>query len=370
MQTFDFIEHADFRKSLETDYKDMAHCLEGKAWKSVQVLAGSIVEAMLVDYLVAAKYAPPGGKDVLKFDLAEAVTACKGQKVISDRTADLCSVIRSYRNLIHPARAVRLQEQAPDENSATVAYRLIQIIANELAKAREEKVGMTAEQILQKVCSDANSLSILKHLLEATSEKQRRALLLELIPTRHQGELEFGEDSFVAARLEKAFVTTYEACGSQTQELAVEALMTMIRQGGSDDNDRHISAFFGPHMFPMLKSGDRQVVLDYVLGRANPVYNFTTLKFVKGFEDLVGVADVQRWIDPYVRTMVNASDKDLIAAAERQLTNVFDPAWTPVQTEARKRLQFWFDRYKQMTSFPAARIQPIKDILDYIDLWA
>ena len=46
MPMFDFITEKDLRVSLEGDYAEMQKCVEASAWKSGQVLAGSIVEAL------------------------------------------------------------------------------------------------------------------------------------------------------------------------------------------------------------------------------------------------------------------------------------------------------------------------------------
>src|SRR5438093_874801 len=54
MPMFDFIAGDDFRQSLEGDYRDLTGCVEAKAWKAVHVLAGSIIEAVLLDHLDAA----------------------------------------------------------------------------------------------------------------------------------------------------------------------------------------------------------------------------------------------------------------------------------------------------------------------------
>jgi hypothetical protein len=136
MQKFDFITGAQFRESLENDYGEMVRCFDSKSWKSVQVLAGSIVEALLIDYLLATNDPPRGGKDPLRMDLAEAVNICKAEGVLSERTADLSSVVRSYRNLIHPGRTVRLNEAQPSENSAKIALALVDLLVEEVANTR------------------------------------------------------------------------------------------------------------------------------------------------------------------------------------------------------------------------------------------
>src|SRR5579872_2925896 len=103
--SFDFITQPEFRKSLEADLGEMQRCLSVNAHKSVHVIAGSIVEALLIDYLIETNAATKAGKDPLKLDLAQAVDLCRKEKIISDRAADLSAVIRGYRNLIHPGRA-------------------------------------------------------------------------------------------------------------------------------------------------------------------------------------------------------------------------------------------------------------------------
>src|SRR6185312_10967285 len=108
---FDFISDQQFKASLLADYGEMLKSLESGAWKSVHVLAGSAVEAILVDYLLTTDYQKRKGSDPLKMDLAGAIAACKDEGVLSEKAADLSSVVRGYRNLIHPGRVIRLKEK-------------------------------------------------------------------------------------------------------------------------------------------------------------------------------------------------------------------------------------------------------------------
>lgn len=65
--TFDFITETEFRQGLQEDYAELLKCEGVSAWKAVHVLAGSIVEAVLVDYLVGAGHHKPGSlEDVAK----------------------------------------------------------------------------------------------------------------------------------------------------------------------------------------------------------------------------------------------------------------------------------------------------------------
>jgi len=92
MLSFDFIVHEDFRRSLEGDWRELQACYESHAWKSVHVLAGSIVEALLIDGLSSATCSIPHA-DLLKKELSALIALCKEAGIISDRTAQLSTVI-------------------------------------------------------------------------------------------------------------------------------------------------------------------------------------------------------------------------------------------------------------------------------------
>lgn len=48
---FDFISDDNFRNILQRDFEELNKCIEIKASKSVLILSGSIIEAILTDYL-------------------------------------------------------------------------------------------------------------------------------------------------------------------------------------------------------------------------------------------------------------------------------------------------------------------------------
>jgi hypothetical protein len=95
------------------------------AWKAAHVLSGSIVEAVLVDHLLGIGYSK---KDPLAMTLEAPIDAGKAEGILSDKAADLSSVIRGYRNLIHPGRVLRLGETV-DEEGARIAEALVSLMS-------------------------------------------------------------------------------------------------------------------------------------------------------------------------------------------------------------------------------------------------
>jgi hypothetical protein len=180
---FDFITEASFRASLESDYRELTRCLKNGAWKAVHVLAGSVVEAVLTDHLVGIDYQKKSGKDPFKMELGPIITACRDEKIITERTADLSSVIRSYRNLIHPGRIARLKEKV-DAKTASIAKALVDVVTDEVSAAKAVTYGFTAEQIANKIEKDSSAIALLTHLLEETKDHERERLVSEVLPNR------------------------------------------------------------------------------------------------------------------------------------------------------------------------------------------
>jgi len=143
MTMFDFVAGEGFRSSLESDYRELNVAMEARAWKAVHILAGSIIEAILIDYLVASNYKNTPRNDLLKLDLDKAISACKQENVLSEKAASLATVVRLYRNLIHPGRIERLGEKV-DENGAKIAQALVAIVVDEISQRSQEKFGYTA----------------------------------------------------------------------------------------------------------------------------------------------------------------------------------------------------------------------------------
>ena len=130
MATIDFITDDEFRLSLTSDLDELEKALENKSIKAAHVLAGSIVEAVLIDYLISET--PADRERLLKLDLGKAIDECQKRGVIGSRTANLSSVVREYRNLIHPGLVIRKQEKISDK-TAHIANSVVSVILEEIA---------------------------------------------------------------------------------------------------------------------------------------------------------------------------------------------------------------------------------------------
>lgn len=348
MPSFDFITTKEFRESLEADYTELKHSVENKSWKSAQVISGSIVECLLVDYLVANPTACPAGKNALNLSLGECVTACKNEGVISESTADLCSVIRNYRNLIHPGRAVRLGEKPPSKESATIANMLVDLILDEIEETRRKSVGLTAEQIISKIERDASAMSIVEHLLQEVSEEQRERLLIDQIPIAYFFSLENG-DFHLSQRLTRVFNSTYRASGDETKKKAGLEILRVIREDDGPKVKEYVEKFFIHNSLTFLTPIQQKLIREHIFGRGSPTISQDSWRIFSDISNYMEPAEAERWVDPVIRTLLSSTTPAILRnMVDDYLDSMPIIVSDAIATAVLKRIEHWIKRYQQV----------------------
>jgi hypothetical protein len=310
MSKFNFINSPEFRDSLENDHSEMQTAINSRTWKAAQVLAGSIVEALLVDHIISAKIPIPGTKDPLRLELAEAITICRTNKIISDRAADLCSVIRSYRNLIHPGRQIRLGEDQPSQQSAEIASALVHLITDDLAKVRRGIFGFTAEQIVAKLEKDHNALTLLPHLLKEVHENEIDRILSGVLSARYF-ELDHlvdpdNYDSVSAAqhRLTRGYRIVFSSAPEQLKKKATQRFVMILKNEEGLHIDSFADSFFDPDDFRYVSEKDKPMVKEYLFSKLPSAYDPAAAERAISLAPLVESNNMKIWLDPFVRALV------------------------------------------------------------------
>ena len=311
MASFDFITDERLRTSLEADYAEVLACTQAKSWKAVHVLVGSIIETVLMDYLIATDYKSRGKADPLQMDLGQLIVACAKERVLSDKTVQLASAIKSYRNLIHPGRAIRLEEVA-DENGTTVARALLEIVVNEVSASKKEQYGYTAEQIVGKLERDASAVGILPHLLKEVRELERERLLVKVIPKRYfELDESLGQDlfsgEFVAEtqdRLSQCFRSAMSVASEETKKKVMRNFVAILKEEDQHKVLTYETAFFKASDLKYLPPADAMLVKEHLLSRLSKEVELPLLKTIEGLAEFVASDDIQRVVDPMIRAMV------------------------------------------------------------------
>ncbi len=141
-----FILDPQFRENLRQDLSGTNRALAGGEWKAATVLAGSILEALLLWALqqqsreevakMAAelhpgtlKKLPPTDRE--RWNLHEYVEVSAALKLIEPDTATQARLANEYRNLIHPGRTMRLAKHC-DRGTAFGAIAAVEMIIRDL----------------------------------------------------------------------------------------------------------------------------------------------------------------------------------------------------------------------------------------------
>lgn len=111
---FAFITDPELRRILERDYIEIQRAFIAQCWKSVIILCGGAIEAILMDLLLqnpsgaqAAAKAPRGRSDISRWDLADLINVSVELRLVTNAVEKLSHPVRDYRNLVHPGNEVR-----------------------------------------------------------------------------------------------------------------------------------------------------------------------------------------------------------------------------------------------------------------------
>lgn len=136
---FPFVKDARLRTILERDYSEIQRAFIATCWKSVIVLAGGAIEAILTDLLLqhpkGAKAASKASQkpDITAWDLADLINVCVELKLVSTGIERLSHPVREYRNLVHPGNELRNKLTfGPEE--AKIALEVLHILHRDLSK--------------------------------------------------------------------------------------------------------------------------------------------------------------------------------------------------------------------------------------------
>lgn len=177
---FEYISDSVFQEILRRDYNELKKCHEAGAAKSILVLCGSILEAMLSDYF--CENLPPNETKatILQKTLGTLLDLAETSLIITKSDKNLATVIKDYRNIIHPGREVRKQENF-DIGSAELSIKVLELILNKIENKYREKFDINADDILDNLDEDWNYSSIYGLVITKLNSNQRKKLFEEFL---------------------------------------------------------------------------------------------------------------------------------------------------------------------------------------------
>ena len=144
--TFSFIDEADLRIDLLSDYGSASRAFSTGDWKAATVMAGSLVEALLLWRL--ARLEPKQRREAVQalqmgvdpellegpgWGIWQYAEVASHLKLIEEHTFSEVRQLKDFRNLIHPGRSIRLGRKC-DRGSAYVGLAAIEFVRADCSK--------------------------------------------------------------------------------------------------------------------------------------------------------------------------------------------------------------------------------------------
>ena len=328
---FDFIVNEPLRASLTADHTELRTCFNGECWKAVHVLAGSIIEAVLIDHLLAINHQTSDPNHLYSLTLGPLIDLCVKEQIISKKAANLATVIKDYRNLIHPGRQFRTKD-TPDKDSATISDTLVDIITKEIAEQRKLTVGYTADQILNKIQIDTSSIKFFGHLIADMSESEMEKLLLNSIPNRYfeivdQMETvgpDFGApDEETLGALSQAHRHVFQKSSDEIKRKVCKQFVVIVKEDSGEYVETYQDAFFRcPDMIYLVKK-DQSLIRDQVINRVTNSIGSIEIQICVGLSMFLDKQNVAKFVDVLVRTALYNNNTLLKRKAMEYLKSEF-----------------------------------------------
>jgi len=138
----------EYRKQLRLDMSSMDQALRNGEWKAATVLAGSLLEALLlwaigkkepaaVSAAISAlkaekKVSDKLGDDPTTWHLPHYLQVAEHLQLIKGNTVSSCAIAKDFRNLIHPGREIRLKQKC-NRGTALSAVAAVEHVVSDLA---------------------------------------------------------------------------------------------------------------------------------------------------------------------------------------------------------------------------------------------
>ncbi|MDR6560031.1 MULTISPECIES: hypothetical protein [unclassified Arcicella] len=177
---FEFISDKNFKELLERDFQELETCLSVKATKSVLVLSGSIIEALLIEYFLQFLPTAYTREKIFKLTFQELLDLSEKEILLTPREKNLAWVIKDYRNLIHPGKEIRKDEKF-DFESAQISFSLVKIIVNAIRNKYSSSYGYTAKEVIDKLKNDWSFRTVYGKVILKLNNTERINLFHKLI---------------------------------------------------------------------------------------------------------------------------------------------------------------------------------------------
>jgi hypothetical protein len=320
---FDIITSDELRASLDKDAEELIACMKAGAWKGAHVLAGSLIHAILVDYLVSSGKGTE--QALVQLSFSDMLDLCKAQGMLSPRTVELASFIRPYADFLSPSSQTRLRTTT-DETSARIAQALMEIVINEISAHRRENYRHTAEQIVAKLRSDPSSDTILSHLVGKVSRVELERLLIELLPKAYFELAKSAEpsDEETLKRIEMCYRLGFEVASPDSKRTVIRRFLYILEHECEFVVQCYEGCFFRGSDLEYLAGEERSMVKEHFFASISKQPSLALVNAAAGVGAFLETEeDARSFFVPLVLHLLEGKDEALCSAIVKRVSEEF-----------------------------------------------
>ncbi len=135
---FNFISNPELKVIIERDYSEAQRAYIAGCWKSVIILCGGVIEAILTDLLLSNEAdaksckSAPNKSEITRWDFSDIIHVAVELELVSAGIEKLSHPVREYRNLVHPGNELRTKLRF-DAEEAKIALEILNILHRDLS---------------------------------------------------------------------------------------------------------------------------------------------------------------------------------------------------------------------------------------------
>ena len=342
MATFDFITSDELRVSLERDFEELLACMQAGAWKAAHVLAGSLIQATLADYVISTGRTTED--EALRLPLSDLLESCRAQGVLSQRTVELAGFIRPYADFLSPLGRLRLRTTT-DETSARIAQALLEIVISEVSSHKQDHYRRTAEHIVTKLLSDPSSAAILSHLVGKISRAELERLLTHFVPKAFFEAAKSAEPgtSETLDRLERCYRTGFDLAPPDLKRIVAKRFLEVLENESEFVVQTHQTRFFRGSDAAFLDEQERSIVKAHLFATLEKNVPLALVKAADGIGAfLKAEQETRAFFVPLVLSLLETRDESFMQACFRRVVEES----RLLADEQRRNLLGWVGRLR------------------------
>jgi hypothetical protein len=302
------IRDPELRKLVRSDCDEFDTAYDKYLLKACLVLAGSITEGLLLNYLEIIGYCPSKGLTTREMSLGAMLKACVDAGDLSTDAEKLCGVLKEYRDLVHPGRVLR-ERLKPDYSQRDVAKQAVERVVSDMVHAAWRRREWAAESIFHDALGSqmggVPSERVVRLGINRLSEEQLDRLVVEVIPQQmHEtsGESARGNDfdceTLLACRV--CLEAAWPRASHETRVAAAAALAKSIEWGAALEEAGTSDGLISD-VLEYLEPAVRNLVLDETVANMASQLDRGARPNIKGLAQYLRSKDVQRFVTPLAR---------------------------------------------------------------------